>query len=216
MSKKAPVLHKDLPVLHKDLKEVFVEIVNIGLGKAAAALSDLTELPVQISAPSLEVFGPGALDRVSELESITSIRISQSFTGRDLSGHGLLVLNKSGALRLAVLLMGEPREQEAFGGIEQMALLETGNIMIGSVVGTLGNMLSTLMRYDLPRLQVKGTNGAIELVSDIIHPNITYILLVRATLCIGETEVSGNFILLFEKHSYNTLCHLLENHLILK
>ena len=204
------------PVLHEGLKEAFVEITNIGLGKAAAALSDLTERPVHISAPSLEVFGPGALHRVSELESITSIRISQSFTGPQLSGHGLLVLNKSGAMRLAVLLMGEPREQEAFGGIEQMALLETGNIMIGSVVGTLGNMLKTLLRCDLPRLQVKGTKGVIDLVSDIIHPDITYILLVRATLCIGEVEVSGYFILLFEEHSYKALCRLLEKQLIPK
>ncbi len=144
------------------------------------------------------------------------MRISQSFTGRELSGHGLLVLNKSGALRLAVLLMGEPRDREAFGGIEQMALLETGNIMIGSVVGTLGNMLDTLLHYDLPRLQVKGTNGIIDLVSDIIYPANTYIMLVRATLCIGEKEISGYFILLFEEHSYKALCRLLEKQLVLK
>ncbi len=97
-----------------------------------------------------------------------------------------------------------------------MALLETGNIMIGSVVGTLGNMLDTLLHYDLPRLQVKETNGIIDLVSDIIYPANTYIMLVRATLCIGEKEISGYFILLFEEHSYKALCRLLEKQLVLK
>ena len=198
---------------HHNLREAFVEIINIGLGKAAAGLSDITERPVIISAPSLEIFDPGTLAQVKELEPITSIRINQVFSGEKISGHGLLVFSKSGAMRLAVMLMGEPREQDAFGPIEQMALLETGNIMIGSVVGTLANMLQTHLHYDLPVLQMKGINGVIDLVSDIIAPDKSFIILVRATLSIGEEDISGYFILLFEENSFNALSSLIERQL---
>ncbi len=202
------------PVFHENLREAFVEITNIGLGKAAADLSALTERIVTISVPSLEIFDPGTLEQVRELEPITSVRINQVFTGEEISGQGLLVINKSGALRLAVMLMGEPREQDAFGPIEQMALLETGNIMIGSVVGTLANMLETHLRYDLPILQMKGSNGITDLVSDIIQPNKSFIILVRATLSIGEENLSGYFILLFEENSFNALSRLIEKQLV--
>ncbi len=204
-----------VPLIHDGLREAFIEITNIGLGKAAAALSDMTGRSVLISVPSLEVFDSATLASAKEIEPITSVRINQAFSGKDISGQAMLVLNRSGALRLAVLLMGEPREHDVFGNIEQMALLETGNIMIGSVMGILGNMLQSRLQYDLPSLQIKA-DGAIGLLSDIIRPDNSWVILVKATLTIGEEDVSGYFIILFQENSIVTLSSLIEKQLAVK
>ena len=74
-------------------------------------------------------------------------------------------------------------------------------------------MLQTHLHYDLPVLQMKGINGVIDLVSDIIAPDKSFIILVRATLSIGEEDISGYFILLFEENSFNALSSLIERQL---
>ncbi len=43
------------PTLRPELSELFVELANIGVGRAAAAMSDLAQKEVKISVPSVEV-----------------------------------------------------------------------------------------------------------------------------------------------------------------
>lgn len=184
------------PSLPPALADILREFVNIGVGRAARGLSELTAREVKMRVPTLEVLDPNSDTHLGEIGSGVTLRISQAFSG-GLNGQALLVLNRAGAISLAKLLLGKGVGDEAFDDQEQGALLELGNIIIGNVMGILANELDSPVYYELPQLQLRGIHSYIDLVADLCDTNHSRLIRMRASLAIETEEINGHLILIF-------------------
>ena len=89
-------------------QDALVELLNIGFGRAAASLSQLTGHRVLLEVPQVTL---QAIDEVGEaLEAVVHGHVAsvhQIFSG-PVAGDALLILDESGASMLKELLTNEP------------------------------------------------------------------------------------------------------------
>jgi len=132
------------------------ESMNIGFGKAAAALSDAVDLQVILSVPKISV-----TDRESLAETILSelrdprgfALVEQNFRGQ-VSGTGFLLVTESEASKLAGLYGGPGNRSSAIDSVslERDVLFEVGNLLIGACVGKIAELLGESVSCAPPRV----------------------------------------------------------------
>ncbi len=137
--------------LNADQEDAIREIFSIGIGRAAATLSELLGTRIEMAVPRVTV---RLLDAAAELEVSPTGRpevvIIQDFRGA-ISGRSALSLPHASALRLAQLLsdVAEPVDEL---DLEMSGILtEVGNIMLNSVLGAIANLIETHLVYTVPR-----------------------------------------------------------------
>lgn len=181
--------------LTPELLDVLRELMNIGVGRAARAIAELSGREVALRVVEIEFLDLTSASQLAELRGQINLRVSQNFTG-GLEGCGLFTLNRDGAVRLAQLLLGKCDEDPAFDDLDQGALLELGNIVVGSAVGMLAAELQVEVRYELPQLQLRGIKEVGDLFSDIVGADRMPALLMRASLSLPDDVVNG-YLMLF-------------------
>jgi chemotaxis protein CheC len=185
------------------------ELVNIGVGRAACSISELCSREVGINVPKLEFCDFDEPAQLLDLQRGSTLRVSQGFSGV-LAGHALLVLNEHGARRMAGLLLGSDFSPDALHENEQAALLELGNIIMGGVIGNLADQLGHAVNYELPQLQLRGIDGFVDLISDLVEPRTSRVLLMQASLSIAAENISGYLVLLFTRDQLAEMLSRLE------
>jgi chemotaxis protein CheC len=187
----------------EETKDIFLEISNIGIGRAARSLSELAGRYVTISVPNIDYVESVASLYLNEMDSDVTVQVCQRFYG-DLNGEAIVVLGKKGATRLT-MLMGDDIMEDAFGENEQGAILELGNIMIGGLIGSISNSLNLNIHYDIPQIELKGGQ---ELASDIIADR-PMMVIVKATLTIDSEDITSYLVLVFPVNDFATLINKL-------
>lgn len=170
------------------------ELVNIGMGRAAAMISEITARPIGVEIPVVEVLATFVGQPLPEIDRNVAVRVSMAFSG-EFSGYALMVLSPSGAGRLVQLLLGHERLGHGFDDDEQSALLEVGNITLNSVVGMLLNEIDREVEYHIPQLHLRGFEETIDLISDL-QPASEGGMLVRAGLRVQSEGICGYLMLL--------------------
>jgi chemotaxis protein CheC len=192
-----------------ELVDALLETANVGVGRAAAALSELTSRAVEINVPELMIFGTNQPIHMSDLRDVSVLRVAQRFT-QDLDGYTLLLLNEEGSRRVARLILGEEIESNSFDEMEQSALLELCNIMINGVMGTLANQLKMTLSYDVPFLDLKGISSFGELLVDLIPQHTGRVVFMRASLKISAEVIHGYIVLILDEQNLQMLLSRLE------
>jgi chemotaxis protein CheC len=132
------------------------ELMNIGFGQAAAALSEVIDLRVMLSVPKVLILKPeeiaGFIDSEVESNSAYSM-VEQFFFGR-FEGTSFLLMPEEEGRKLAELFGSErdalPLGLE-FGSLEHETVVEIGNIIIGACVGKIAEMLKDQVSFQPPR-----------------------------------------------------------------
>jgi chemotaxis protein CheC len=137
--------------LSADQEDAVREIIGIGIGRAAATLSELMGTRIELAVPrvTLRMFDDPALAQ-SSAEEGPDVVIIQDFRGA-ISGRSALALPHASGLRLAQLL-GDVAEPVDELDLEMRGIItEVGNIMLNSVLGTLANIVGTRLEYGVPQ-----------------------------------------------------------------
>lgn len=135
--------------------DVLTEVVNLGMGRAAASLSRLTGDRVLLEAPRVRVLALVELDRhLAGVADEEVCSVLQAFEG-DVSGDAVLFLPLPSARNLLGLLLGRPLVADRFTELEQAALMEVGNIVINACLGALSNLLETRFTFLVPHVAVQ-------------------------------------------------------------
>ena len=174
------------------------EVINIGVGKAAAALNEMVKHRVRLEVPFVKVLSP--LQFKTEMEDLgdrkmTAVKIV--FQG-PFTGTAALVISHENAVKLVSVLTGAA----ASGPSGAETLREVGNIVINGVMGSLGNILRQHLTYSLPSYVENTIKGVF--FSEKIG-NDTVFLLVRTRFRVETVEIEGNIILLFTVGAFDTL-----------
>lgn len=193
--------------LNEAQMDAIQEAINIGVGRAAAALNDLVDRPVTLVAPSVELLGldelPRALDAIGS-SPVSSVQMG--FHG-SLEGCAFLIFPQSSAARLVAGLTGDDQADDDLDALRSGTLTEVGNVLVNSVLGTIANLLEKPLRYSSP---VYEEGSALSLVTTQAHTSEPLLLLVRTGFRIRGMEIEGNLLLLFELSSFEALIAGLE------
>lgn len=178
------------------------EIVNTGVGRAAASLNIMLESHIELEVPSISIFRPEDLDE--EYDNVHSAELAcvqLGFRGH-FNGSALLVFPPKSAVKLVAALTGEDPGAPTLNAIMAGTLNEVGNIVINGVIGTIGNYLAKPFDFSLPNYMEGKLTELLR--SPDKETNVT-ILLVRTRFRVENRQVEGSIFLLFELGSFDAL-----------
>jgi chemotaxis protein CheC len=134
-----------------DESDAFTEIFNIGAGKAANALSELLDTPIEFTVPFCVVLPvEHAAEFLRERFGTNVSIISQDFSG-PFDGSALLMFQETSSLKLAQCVLGGDEPVESLSELEREALTEIGNIVLNACLSSFGDLLHREVATSLPR-----------------------------------------------------------------
>ncbi len=186
--------------------DALTEIINIGTGRAANSLSEITGSRIELSVPRIQVCGTSAFDEIAktlDLEFATTVQ--QRFDG-DMSGRALLAFPCGNALELA-RIVGDIQTTDAEMDEELCGVLEEiGNILLNAILGSIANLLDCDFSYTLPQLCQNTTVAKmIRGSSSEAQSSNLVVLVANTSISIASRDISASFLLLFETGNIESL-----------
>jgi chemotaxis protein CheC len=195
----------ELTTTHQD---TLTELINIGYGRAAAALSELTGRRIILEVPKVAVHPinevSASLSRVLTGEVAS---VHQVFSG-PVSGNALLLLDHKAAVLLNSLLLDVPLD-DRLDSDGREAITEVGNIVLNACLGVFGNLLQVQVTFSVPRLHVESVTGVLNSIS-VRDRELQYALMVHTRFHLRNSDVSGYMVIILGITSFSRLLAELE------
>ena len=179
--------------LSSDQQDALKEIMNIGAGHAATALSQMLKKPVRINVPSVawaqvekagDVFGAQ-----EQVVSTVYLRLLG-----DLTGVILFSFSKDQARRLAALLLNEgAKPRPVLSEIAQSALKETANIRSGAYLGALTKFLKLKLLISTPGFAEDMAGAVVDGILIETSQNAQSLLAIETELTIAGEKIQAYF-----------------------
>lgn len=186
-------------------KDLLRELGSIGTGNAVTSLSQLTEYPFEIKYPDLRFIKYQEictiLNTAEELETGIIVEISG-----ELQGVFLFLLDETFTRELINTVLGqEERDLIELGDIERSFICEVGNIMCGSYIRALSQLLNIELDVSVPDMCID-MGGAIMgvLLSRLLKAS-DEVLLIENRFCMDGRAFMGRIVFLPEYSSLKTL-----------
>ena len=190
-------------------QDALKELLNIGFGRAASSLSQLTGHRVLLDVPAVSIHPiaelRSALGTVIQ-EDVASVH--QIFSG-PVAGDALLILDHAGTGVLKQLLTDEqplPLQVDVSG---REVLTEVGNILLNACLGTFGNLLDVQVSFSIPHLSLDTLQGVLQSLL-VNREGMRYGLLVHAGFRLRDAEVTGFLVIVLSVASLDRLLRAVE------
>jgi chemotaxis protein CheC len=170
--------------------DALAELINIGAGRAANALSILVNQRVLLQAPDVKIYPLSELENVLPINSTKEIvNVHQIFRGK-LSGDAMLLMEQDSASILVAMLSGGEGKAHPLIASDREAIIETGNILLNAFMGSFGNLLKVRIIFTVPHLQLESLG---EILSTLATGNqeVEYALVVKIHFRLTQGDVSG-------------------------
>jgi chemotaxis protein CheC len=185
-------------------KDALGELINIGFGRSANALSMLVSQRVVLDAPEVEIFPTAELEKVLKpLADEEIVNVHQVFRGK-LAGDAMLLMDSNSASVLVDMLSGGSGAPHKLSSIDREALIETGNILLNAFIGSFGNLLKVHITFTVPHLQLESLKTILNTLS-VSGREIEYSLVVKIQFRLAQGNVSGYVIIVMGIESLETL-----------
>jgi chemotaxis protein CheC len=191
-------------------EDALIELLNIGFGRAAASLSQLTGHRVMLEVPHVTIH---PIDEVSEsLERVIRTDVAsvhQIFSGA-VAGDALLILDQAGASMLKELLTNEPALPLSIDASAREVITEVGNILLNACLGTFGNLLRVQVTFSVPQLSLESLGAILESLR-VNREGVKYALVVHAGFKLRDAEVRGYLVIVLSVASLDRLIRAVED-----
>ena len=191
-------------------QDALIELLNIGFGRAAASLSELTGHRVLLEVPQVSVhpIGELALTLRPVLEDQVA-SVHQIFSG-PVGGDALLILNHTAAGMLKELLTNEPPLPLPIDASAREVLTEVGNILLNACLGTFGNILQVQVSFSVPHLNLDTLHEVMKSLL-VNREGLRYALVVHAGFKLRDAEVKGYLVIVLSVSSLDRLIRAVED-----
>lgn len=140
--------------LDENQKDLLGEVGNISMGSASTALSQIIDQEVLITTPEVEVTTLAELKNTFEVPNV-SVEVNYV---SGILGENILVMKLSDAAIIADLMMGgdgkNVSQKSELSELEESAVLEAMNQMIGSSATSMATMLSREINISPPKSKI--------------------------------------------------------------
>jgi chemotaxis protein CheC len=190
-------------ITREEFEDALAELVNIGVGRAAASLASMVKDRIELSVPRLVTIPyselPQHLGLVTELEQQARVSIVQQPFAGGVGGTASILFPIESARKLVSLLTDGALSAEELDLEMEAALTEVGNILINSVLGTLGNVTGVEIVFHLPEYTQCSSKDLETSFGD------RDLLLAVVLIGISGQEIKGHMVLLFDMPSMESL-----------
>ena len=191
-------------------KDFIKELGNIGTGNAVNALSQLLNCPLEIDTPNLRVLPFQQITEIiTEAETpLTGIMVE---VFGEINGMFLFLLDEMFTGMVVRLVLGE--EITVFTGLTEMEeslLLELGNIMCGSYIRALSQLLDMEMDVSVPQISVDMGGAILSAAMSRFLRTSEELLMIDNLFCMDTGTFSGRILFLPEMDTLHALLRKLE------
>ncbi|ALG68125.1 chemotaxis protein CheC [Beggiatoa leptomitoformis] len=168
--------------------DVITELLNIGMGQAAASLSAMVDAEVKLSVPNIEL-----VSRQSAAHSINSTpeqqitAIKQRFHG-SFWGEAILLFPQEKSIDLTLAIIKQALPLETLRELEQDAMMEVGNIILNSCLGSFANILGHELINELPTFSI---GSAVDVLHSSIPVEQDIIMLLKIDFTLQTKDIIG-------------------------
>lgn len=185
------------------------EIFNIGVGRAAAGLSQILGDEVALSVPQLlfvdsSQLGVTMIGGPSRWLSM----ISQDYSG-PFNARAVLVFPEENALVIVAQMMGTGVTPQELSEFAQEALCELGNIILNACMSALADILEMAFEGGLPEHAV-GRSDKLDLGNGT---EARVVLVLRVTMRIRSSQIEGDLLFMLSTQSLHELLRRLDLYL---
>jgi chemotaxis protein CheC len=190
-------------------QDALVELINIGFGRAASALSKLTGHRVQLEVPEITMCPVNEIaDRLRPVLANEVATVHQIFSG-SVDGDALLVLDQNSAAILKELLTNEPALPLEIDRSAREVLTEIGNILLNACLGTFGNLLKVQVSFSVPHLTLDTLESVVGSIA-INRQGIRYALIIHSSFRLRDSTLTGYLVIVLGVASLERLIRELE------
>lgn len=192
-------------------KDALTELINIGYGRAAGALSELTGYRITLEVPNVSMHEISEIAPLLEEVIVDEVAtVNQMFTG-PISGNAMLLLDQQSAVVLSRLLTDERSPGREFDASAREIITEVGNILLNACLGVFGNLLHVHVSFAVPRLHVESVQHVLESINIDTDEKLRYGLMVHTRFHLRASNVSGYLIIILGITSLDRMLRELEN-----
>ncbi|MCD6160948.1 MAG: chemotaxis protein CheC [candidate division Zixibacteria bacterium] len=195
--------------LNPDELDALTEIINIGVGRAAASLSEMASQKIILQIPRVEVFDIDAIPESLEFfEEKDIASVKQDFTGK-YSGRGTLIFPKESAFALVNLLLGQTESSSTeFDDEYEGVLTEVGNILLNAILGSIATAMLGPLTYNIPIYeQTSLTDIFYQYAKQMDNSLQTQVVYAEASFEISRQNIQGQFLIFCKVPSISQLLH---------
>lgn len=204
------------PLLSADEHELVVELMNIGIGRAASALSQMVQDEVLLSVPQLQFLHPTeATGSFCQYMPGALAGVMQDFSGF-MTGRAALLFPEERSLELVRAILGEDMSIGEISELEQETLAELGNILLNNCLATLANLLNQQIQTELPQVFNVDTPhllSCLTLAEGEEQDSASFIMLVQIKFSLRERDLEGYLAFVIDVRSADMFIAALQNYL---
>jgi len=177
--------------------DTLAELINIGVGRAAAALADLVGERIALSVPRVDVCELDELDaRLDADGHCFETLVYQDFDG-GLYGRAVLAFPTHSGRKFAQLLghlndLPDELDVDLHG-----ILVEVGNIVLGSVLGTVSNLSGRRLTCHVPELS---SHSPLSTVMATRATPRRVVFIADVDFLVDRRDIRGSIVCLFESN----------------
>lgn len=190
----------------KKQKDAVAEIVNIGIDKGSATLSQMLDEEILLRVPEIKLISfAQILEEFENIDTNTYHAVDMQFFGK-YDGLASFILSTHSANQLAALLTKEDPESEDLIPIKDGVIIEVGSIILNAVMSSFANILAVPFDYRIPQ-SFEGEVGDLYKKLDIEKFNQT--LVCQTQLSLEDKKIEGKIVILCEIESFEKIKNLL-------
>jgi chemotaxis protein CheC len=185
-------------VFDADQRDALQEVVNVGMGTAAAALGAVLESFVSLSVPKIELVrleGLGDLAALSGWKDDAGCAIRQAFYDQ-LEGEVIVLFGSEGQAQLSHKL-GYDGDLSSTG--DQEPLLDFGNVLVGACMNGVGQQLQLDLSFSPPSVLCVNKPVATALASLTLA--VSYALLINVQFVLQDGSFKSQLLILLPEAS---------------
>ena len=191
-----------MSILTEKRLDALKELVNIGVGKAAAILNEMLDSHIDLNVPTIISVKPNEDESaLLDLGDDTLASVQLDFHG-SFTGTSMLAFPSESAMKLVAALTNEEPGSVGLEAVMAGTLNEIGNIVINGVMGSIGNLIEDTIDFSLPNY-IEGKPSDlinVEKLSDDV-----VILLVQTNFIVKNLQINGKIFLVFKLGSFGNL-----------
>lgn len=192
-----------------DRKDALTELINIGYGRAAGALSELTGYRISLEVPQVAIHDIEQIaPMLDDMLGPSVASVNQAFSGA-VSGNALLLLDEPSALVLSQML-SEGTASPVFDTNAREIITEVGNILLNACLGVFGNLLRIQVNFAVPRLQVENAEQLLQGVMENSDETLRYGLMIHTRFNVKAADVTGYLVIVLGISSLDRLMQELD------
>ncbi|WCE31393.1 response regulator [Vibrio sp. SCSIO 43137] len=186
----------ELPVLKR--RDIYMEVANVAIGRAADALARHFDVFVHLPLPNVNIFEVTelhmALADLAQNDQVSGV--CQGFSGEGIAGEALVLLSDSSISDLKKL-MKVPAESEELEELE--LLMDVSNILVGSFLNGLGQQAEVRFFQGQPVLL--GQHIPIESVIQSTTGSFSKTMTFEVSYAIDKTSIRCDLLFMFVDES---------------